>query len=300
MDVLVTGSSGLVGTALVPALADAGHRPVRLVRRDPTGADELRWDPAAGRIDAGGLEGIGAVVHLAGVGIGDKKWTDARKREILASRVTGTTLLAETLAGLTTKPAVLVSASGVDYYGARRDEVLTEESPPGDGFLTEVCEAWEAATQPAEDAGIRVVRIRTGPVLSGAGGLLKRLLLPFKLGLGGRVGTGDQYMSWIAIDDHVGAVLHLLGSEVSGPVNLTAPNPATNVEFTKALGRVLKRPTTIPTPLFPLKILYGAELVESLLVTGQRVAPARLEASGYQFRYDQLEQALRGVLDKPA
>ena len=298
---MITGASGLIGTALVPALQRDGHRVLRLVREDRGGADTLGWDPAAGRIDATGLEGVDAVVHLAGAGIGDKKWTPERKREIRESRTRGTTVLCDALAGLERKPAVLVSASGVDYYGAHGDEPLTEDSPPGDGFLAEVCVDWEAATAPAEQAGIRVVRLRTGPVLSADGGVLKRMLFPFKAGLGGRIGTGKQWMSWISIVDHVGAILHVLGrDDLSGPVNSTAPNPVTNGEYTKTLGTVVRRPTAIPTPITPLKVLYGMELVHSLLLTGQRVLPKRLLDTGYRFEHAELEPALRALLGKPA
>ena len=291
----------MIGSALVPALEHDGHRVLRLVRRDPVGADALHWDPATGRIDAGGLEGVDAVVHLAGAGIGDKRWTPDRKREIRESRTQGTTLLARTLAGLERKPAVLVSASGVDYYGPHGDEVITEDDPPGEGFLAELCVDWEAATAPAQEAGIRVVRLRTGPVLSADGGVLKRMLFPFKTGLGGRIGTGKQWMSWISIVDHVGAIRHLLArDDVSGPVNSTAPNPVTNAEYTKALGRVVRRPTAIPTPITPLKVLYGMELVHNLLLTGQRVVPQRLLDTGYRFEHPELEPALRALLGKPA
>ncbi len=301
MDVAITGASGLIGSALVPALRRDGHGVLRLVRDDSGSADTIGWDPAAGRIDAAGLDGVAAVVHLAGAGIGDKKWTPERKREIRESRTRGTTLLAETLAGLASKPSVLVSASGVDYYGVHGDEVLTEESPPGDGFLAEVCVAWEGATAPAEQAGIRVVRMRTGPVLSADGGVLKRMLFPFKVGLGGRIGTGKQWMSWISIVDHVGAIRHVLGrDDVAGPVNSTAPNPVTNADYTKTLGSVVRRPTAIPTPITPLKVLYGMELVHSLLLTGQRVVPRRLLDTGYRFEHPALEPALRALLGKPA
>jgi uncharacterized protein (TIGR01777 family) len=298
MDIAVTGSHGLIGSALVPALARAGHRPVRIVRGASTGPDEIAWDPAGGTIDATGLAGMGGVVNLAGAGIGDKRWTDARKRLILDSRVRGTALLAKTLAGLAPKPAVLISGSGVDVYGAHGDERLTEDSPVGTGFLANVCREWEDATEPAA-AGIRVVVIRTGPVLAPEGGLLRRLLPPFRMGLGGRIASGDQYMSWIALADHVAAILHLVArDDASGPFNLTAPNPATNDEFTNTLGRVLRRPTRIPTPLLPLKLLYGDELVHELLVTGQRVLPGRLEKTGFSFLYPNLEEALRAAVDR--
>ncbi|HMG27083.1 MAG TPA: TIGR01777 family oxidoreductase [Acidimicrobiia bacterium] len=299
MDVAVTGSHGLVGSALVPALEHAGHRVVRVVRGTPSEPDELSWDPRAGVIDAAGLEKIDAVVHLAGAGIGDKRWTPQRKRLILGSRTQGTELLARTLAGLVHEPAVLISASGVDYYGPRGAEELTEQFPRGTGFLAEVCARWEEATKPAEEADIRVVRMRTGPVLSAAGGLLGRLLLPFRLGLGGRVGTGEQWFSWIALDDHVAAIRHHLAhGESAGVYNHTAPSPVTNRELTETLGRVLHRPTRIPTPLLPLRMRYGSELVDELLLTGQRVMPTRLEAAGYRFAHPTLEEALRAALDR--
>jgi len=302
MDVAITGSTGLIGTALVERLGAMGHRTVRVVRGDASpGRDVVRWDPAAGTIDAAGLEGLDAVVHLAGAGIGDKRWTDERKRLILDSRVQGTTLLARTLAGLERKPPVLVSGSAVGYYGAHGDEPLTEDAPPGDDFAAGVCTQWEAATTPAADASIRVVRIRTGIVLAKHGGALARMVLPFSLGLGGRIKSGRQYMSWIALDDEVGAIVHTITHpELDGPANLTAPNPVTNAEFTKALGAVLRRPTVLPTPLLPLKAVYGRELVQHLLVEGQRVIPAKLEATGFEHRHPELEGALRAVLDKPA
>jgi uncharacterized protein (TIGR01777 family) len=301
VDVLVTGAHGLIGTALIPRLRAGGHRVVRLVRGDPEGADDVRWDPGAGTIDAAGLEGVDAVVHLAGAGIGDKKWTPARKQLILDSRTEGTGLLARTLAGLARPPEVLLSGSAVGYYGDRGAEELTEASAPGDDFPARVCVAWEAATAPAEAAGIRVVHLRTGIVLAAHGGALGRMLLPFKLGLGGRIGSGEQYMSWISIDDHVGAIQHLLTDEsVHGAANLSAPNPVTNSEFTHALGDALHRPTVLPTPLLPLKAVYGGELVEHLLVNGQRVLPRVLQERGYEFAHAQLDDALRAVLAGPA
>jgi uncharacterized protein (TIGR01777 family) len=299
VDVAITGSHGFIGSALLPALARAGHRPVRLVRSRPTGDDELGWDPEAGTIDAAGLDGIGAFVHLAGAGIGDERWTDARKRLILESRTKGTSLVARTLAGLARAPSVLVSASAIGYYGDRGDEPLDEQSAPGDDFVAGVCVQWEAATEPAADAGIRVARVRSGIVLGREGGVLQRLLLPFRLGLGGRIASGRQYMSWISIDDEVGAILHALTHDgVAGPVNLTGPAPVRNAEFTKTLGRVLGRPTVLPTPLLPLRARYGSELVPHLLVEGQRVLPKRLEATGYAFEHPTLEDALRAAVDR--
>jgi len=299
VDVAVTGSHGFIGSALLPALTRAGHRPVRIVRGHAAGDDEIRWNPEAGTIDADGLEGVGGVVHLAGAGIGDKRWTDARKRLILESRTKGTDLLARTLAGLTRPPSALVSASAIGYYGNRGDEALDEQSAPGNDFVARVCVQWEAATAPAADAGIRVARVRGGIVLGREGGVLSRLLLPFRLGLGGRIASGRQYMSWISIDDEVRAILHALThDQVAGPVNLTGPAPVTNDEFTKTLGRVVHRPTLIPTPLFPLRARYGSELVQHLLVEGQRVLPKRLEATGYAFEHPTLEDALRAVVDR--
>jgi uncharacterized protein (TIGR01777 family) len=301
VDVLVTGSHGFIGGALIPRLRADGHRVLRLVRGETEGVDDVRWDPDADTIDAARLEGVGAVVHLAGAGIGDKKWTPERKQLILESRTRGTGLLARTLAELTDKPAVLVSGSAIGYYGNRGDEVLTEESGPGHDFTAEVVQAWEASTQAAEDAGIRVVKIRSGIVLAPHGGVLKRLLLPFKLGLGGRVGSGQQYMSWISLDDEIGAIAHAIGSDaLRGPVNLTAPNPVTNAEFTRALGNAVHRPTLIPTPLAPLKVVYGSELVQSLLVDGQRVSSAKLLSDGYDFHHHELDLALDAILRAPA
>ena len=300
MKVVVTGASGLIGSALVRALLARGDDVTRLVRRAPA-TGEARWDPDTGQIEAAALEGHDAVVHLAGVGIGDHRWTEEHKRAVLESRVKGTTLLAETLAALSDKPAVLASGSAIGYYGLRSDEVLTEDSPPGTGFLAEICKPWEAATAPAEDAGVRVVHLRTGIVLSPDGGALKQSLLPFKLGLGGRIGTGKQWWSWIAIDDEVGAIVHLIGEGTeTGPVNLTAPNPVANEEFTRTLNGVLRRPTLLPTPTFALKALFGSEAVEEMFLGGQRVMPARLQAGGYGFRHPELEGALRQLLHKAA
>jgi uncharacterized protein len=299
VDVAVTGSHGFVGSALVPALARAGHRVVRLVRGRPVGADELGWDPDAGTIDAEGLEGIDAVVHLAGAGIGDKRWTEARKRLILESRTKGTGLLARTLAALAHPPSVLVSASAIGYYGDRGDEPLDEQSGPGTDFVAGVCVQWEAATAPTAEAGVRVATTRSGLILGRDGGVFPRMLLPFRLGIGGRIASGRQYMSWISISDEVGAIMHALTNDaVSGPVNVTGPAPVTNAEFTETLGRVVHRPTVIPTPLFPLRLRYGSELVRHLLVEGQRVLPKRLEESGFRFAHPTLEEALRAAVDR--
>lgn len=300
MKVAVTGSTGLIGSALVEALQARGDTVTRLVRRSPA-TGEARWDPEGAQIETAALEGQDAVVHLAGVGIGDHRWTEEHKRAVLESRVKGTTLLATTVAGLAAKPKVLVSGSAIGYYGLRGDEVLTEDSEPGTGFLTDVCLPWEAATKPAEDAGVRVVHTRTGIVLSPNGGALKQMLLPFKLGLGGRIGSGQQWWSWVSIDDEVGAILYALGNDtVSGAANLTAPNPVTNEQFTRTLNRVLRRPTLLPTPTFALRAMFGSEAVDEMFLGGQRVVPAKLEASGYAFGHPDLEGALRYLLHNGA
>jgi uncharacterized protein (TIGR01777 family) len=294
--VLVTGSTGFIGSALVTALEQRGDKVVRLGRGGGA-AGGPAWDPEAGTISTVAFDGVDAVVHLAGVGIGEKKWTPEQKRRILESRTKGTALLARTLADLPSKPAVLVSGSAIGYYGDRGDEVLDETSTGGHDFLAGVCRDWEAAARPAADAGIRVVHTRTGIVLAPGGGVLKRLLTPFRLGVGGRVGSGRQWMSWIAMDDVVGAILHALDHDtLRGPVNLTAPNPVTNAELTKKLGAALHRPTVLPTPLFPLKLLYGPELVAALLVGGQRVLPRRLTGDGYVFALPELAGALASLL----
>jgi uncharacterized protein (TIGR01777 family) len=297
--VAVTGASGLIGSHLVRSLQADGHQVTRLVRREATGPGEVRWDPGNGSIDAAGLEGHDAAVHLAGAGLGDHRWTNSYTATVLDSRVGATSLLAETLASLDRPPAVLASGSAVGYYGDRGDEELTEESAPGTGFLAEVVQAWEASAAPAARAGIRVAFLRSGIVQSPDGGALKRLLLPFKLGLGGRIGSGRQWLSWVAIDDEIGAIRHVLADEsVAGPVNLTAPNPVTNGDYTRTLGRVLHRPTVVPTPTPALQLLLGRELVSEMLLGGQRVVPTVLRASGYTFSHPRLEQALAAMLDR--
>lgn len=299
MKVLLSGSSGLVGSALVPFLTSGGHQVVRLVRSQPRAeGSEVRWDPEAGDIDAAGLKGLDAAVHLAGESIAAGRWTAAKKARILESRVKGTRLIAEALAGLEQPPKVLVSASAIGYYGDRGEETLREESGSGSAFLSEVCRQWEAATEPATAAGIRVVNLRFGIILSLAGGALPRLLTPFRLGVGGRLGSGRQFMSWIAIDDVIGVILHALTTEaLRGPVNAVVPQPVTNREFTKTLGRVLGRPTLFPLPAFAARLALG-EMADELLLASQRVESARLTASGYQFRFPDLESALRHLLGK--
>lgn len=297
MRVAITGSSGLIGTALTRSLTTDGHEVVRVVRR-AGGAGTVRWDPEGGEIDAAGLEAVDAVVHLAGAGIGDHRWTDEHKRRVLESRTRGTSLLATTLAGLSSRPAVLVSGSAVGFYGNRGDEQLVETSGPGRGFLAEVVTAWEAAAAPAADAGIRVAKIRTGVVLAAEGGALARMASIARFGLLGKLGTGRQWMSWITLPDEVRAIRFLLDHDVAGPVNLTAPAPVTNAVFTKALGRVLHRPTVLPVPSFGPKLLLGRELASSLLFEGQRVLPEVLLDAGFEFHHDEVETALHAVLDR--
>ena len=301
MDVAVTGSSGLIGSALVRSLEADGHTVVPVVRRPARpGERVVAWDPAAGTIDAAALEGLDAVVHLAGEGIAEKRWSAEQKRRILDSRTHGTVLLAGALAGLERPPGVLLSGSAIGYYGDRGDEVLTEASTPGDIFLSEVCVAWEAAAQAAVEAGIRTAHLRTGIVLDAGGGALAKTLPLFKLGLGGRLGPGTQWWSWISLADEVSAIRFLLEAEVAGPVNLTGPAPVTNADFTTALGRVLGRPTALPVPRFGPKLLLGGELAEQLLFASQRVLPSVLEQAGFRFAHPDVETALRAVLDRPA
>lgn len=298
MRILLTGSGGLIGQALVPFLTAGGHEVTRLIRsRAPTATGQISWNPSGGIIPADSLEGFDAFVHLAGESVASR-WTPGKKARILESRAKGTRLLSESLAQLRQPPGVLVSASAVGFYGDRGDEIVNEASPAGSLFLSEVATAWEVATEPAARRGIRVVNLRIGFVLSAAGGGLAMMLLPFKLGVGGRVGNGRQYLSWVAIDDVLGAVLHVLASDaLRGPVNVVAPHPVTNLEFTQTLGRVLRRPTILPMPAFAARLAFG-EMADNLLLASTRVEPSRLLATGYQFRFPQLEAALRHVLGK--
>jgi uncharacterized protein (TIGR01777 family) len=297
MKVLVSGSTGLVGTALVQALESAGHSGVSLTR-STSAPGRIQWDPMAGTLDARDLEGFDAVVHLAGESIAGGRWTAAKKERIRDSRVRGTTLLAETLAKLARPPRVLASASAIGYYGSRGDERLTEDSAGGRGFLAEVCRDWEQATAPASRQGVRVAHLRFGVILSPHGGALAKMLLPFKLGAGGKIGDGRQFMSWITLDDTVTAVQHVLSQEsVRGPVNIDAPHPATNYEFTKTLGRVLGRPTVFPMPAFAARLAFG-EMADELLLASTRVMPQALEEAGYQFRYPDLDGAVRHLLGR--
>lgn len=297
MIIAVTGSSGLVGNALVEALEADGHLVRPLVRRPPReGKHEIRWDPAAGTIDAAELTDVDAVVHLAGENIAAHRWTTSFKERIRDSRVRGTQLLCRALAGLASKPTVLVSASAIGYYGTRGDEPVDESSLPGSGFLAEVCQQWEAATTPARDANIRVVNLRIGFVLARQGGGLAKMLTPFRLGLSGVIGSGQQYLSWITLDDLVRAIQFALSAAaLSGPVNAVAPEPVTNREFTKTLGRVLRRPTVFPMPAFAARLAFG-EMADEMLLGGVRVEPRVLTADRFEFAYPQLEPALRHIL----
>ncbi len=297
MRIAITGSSGFIGSALVRSLEADGHTAVRVVRSGG-GEGAVRWDIDAGEIDAAGLEALDGVVHLAGEGVAEKRWSDEQKRKILESRTKGTALLAGALAALTTKPPVLLSGSGMDYYGDRGDEQLTEASSKGTGFLSDVVEAWESATAPAEAAGIRVAHLRTCMVLHGTGGAFPRMLLPARFGLLGKLGSGKQWMSWISLADEIGAIRYLLGADISGPVNLGATGPVTNQVFTKTLGRVLHRPTFLPVPSFGPKLLLGSELAETLLFESKRVLPDVLVDAGYEFQHPDLETTLREVLGR--
>jgi uncharacterized protein (TIGR01777 family) len=294
--IAVTGATGFIGSALVDVLATAGRTVRRLVRGDRgRGPNDVRWDPASGRLDAAALDGVDAVVHLAGEPIA-QRWTAAAKRRIRESRVRGTTLLATTIASMPRPPRVLVSGSAMGIYGARGDEQLDETSALGDDFLADIAREWEAAAEPAARAGVRVVKLRTGLVLSPRGGALGKMLLPFRLGAGGRVGSGKQWVSWIALTDTVSAIVHAVDTEaLTGPVNLAAPNPVTNAELTATLARVLGRPAVIPVPATALRIAFG-EMGVATLLASQRMRPRRLLESGFTFRFPTLEAALRHEL----
>lgn len=293
--VLVSGASGPIGTALTGSFEPQGREVVRLVRGSSQNSGQISWDPLAPMPPAA-VSGFDAVVHLAGESVVGR-WTDEKKTAIRESRVLGTRHLAEALAATASKPRVLVCASAVGFYGNRGDDVMTEESPSGQGFLPEVCRSWEEASQVAAEAGIRTVNIRIGLVLSPKGGALGNMLTPFKLGLGGRIGSGRQWWSWIHLDDIIGAIHHVMHTEsLSGPVNLVAPNPVRNAEFTEVLASVLRRPAFFPVPEFALRLAFGRMAARELLLASQRVQPAKLIASGYGFRFNALRAALENLV----
>lgn len=296
--ILITGASGMIGSHLARVLESSGYTVLTAVRREPRNDREVRWVPERGEIDRAKLQGIDGVVHLAGANIAGQRWSAAYKQEIRESRVKGTRLISETLASLDPKPRVFACASAIGYYGDRGEAKLDESAAPGEGFLPEVCLAWENSCEAARAAGIRTVNMRIGVVLSTEGGALKSMLLPFKLGAGGVMGSGKQYFSWMALDDIVSAMKFVVENDsLSGPVNLVSPNAVTNYEFTKTLGKVLSRPTIFPMPAFAARLALG-EMADELLLASTRVVPTKLEASGFRFAYPQLETALRHVLRK--
>jgi uncharacterized protein (TIGR01777 family) len=297
--VAITGSTGLIGSAAVRVFEQRGMRVLHVVRRPVRRDDEISWNPSAGSIEASKLEGVDAVINLAGANIA-QRWTDDAKREIRDSRVNGTTTLCRALAALSKKPRVLLSGSAIGIYGAQRSDAVDESSSLGDDFLAAVARDWEAATEPASAAGVRVVHLRTGIVLSRNGGMLERLLLPFKLGVGGKLGGGDQWLSWIALPDYVEALSFLFDADtIAGPVNMVAPNPATNAEFTHALGRVLRRPTVFTVPRAAMSLVFG-EMADDTIFADQRVRPRRLLEAGFAFALPTLEAALREELTRSA
>ena len=297
MKIAVSGATGLVGSALVSHLRSAGHEIIRLVRSAPV-ENDVRWDPAKGELNSAQLEGVEGIVHLAGVGIGDHRWSDDHKKAVLDSRVQGTQLLAQTIASLDNKPKVFLSASAIGIYGDRGNAVMNENSEPGEGFLADVCRQWEASTQAAEAAGVRTVHLRTGVVQSDQGGQLAKQLPFFKVGAGGRLGSGKQWISWISLDDEVRAIEFLLASTLSGAVNLVAPNPVTNHDYTRILAAILHRPALLPTPLIGPKLLFGEEMVREMILSSARVDPTRLIDAGFVFNDVDLEGTLRRILHR--
>lgn len=297
MKIIISGASGLIGKPLIASLRKQNHDVIQLVRRSSS-SNESQWNPITGVIDASVIDGADAVIHLSGAGIGDRRWTTKYKQELLDSRTKTTELLATTIAKCNKKPNVFLSGSAIGVYGARGDEELTEQSSHGNSFLAEICKQWEAAAKPAVDAGVRTVFLRTGIVLTPLGGALKKQLPLFKFGLGGKFGSGKQWQSWISLDDEIAAINYLLTANISGAVNLTAPNPVTNAEFTRAMSRTLRRPAFLPIPKFGPKLLLGGELAEALLFTGQRVMPTVLQKSGFAFQHSTIDVALRALLNK--
>jgi uncharacterized protein len=295
--IAVTGSNGLIGSALVSSLRRDGHEVVRLVRHPPRGGDQVRWDPQRRTVDTAGLAGCDAVVHLAGAGVGDRRWTAAYKRKLWDSRVRGTAAIAEALAAMEAPPATLVVGTAIGWYGDTADRAVDESAPAGAGFLPELCTAWEAAAARAREAGVRTVFARTGLVVARHGGAWGRLFPVFRAGIGGRLGSGRQYWSHIALHDHVEALRHLLDTpELHGPVNLTAPEPVTNREVTQVMARVLRRPAVFPVPAPLLRLVLGEFAGE--VVGSQRVRPARLLGSGFRFTFPDVEDAVRAALDR--
>ena len=295
MRILISGSTGLIGSAFIRAASAAKHTPVPLVRKRGI-ASSVYWDPESGTIDSAALGGIEAVVHLAGESIASRRWTAAQKERILNSRVKGTELLSSALGRMNPRPRVMISASAIGYYGDCGDRRLIESSPPGSDFLAQVCREWERATAAASTDGIRVVLLRTGIVLAREGGALPKMVTPFKLGVGGKIGSGKQYMSWIDLEDEVQVILHCIQTEsIEGAVNSAGPSAVTNAEFARTLGRALSRPSVFPLPAFVARVMLG-EMADGLLLSSQRVEPARLLASGYAFRHTNLEETLRRIL----
>ncbi|PYS21840.1 MAG: TIGR01777 family protein [Acidobacteria bacterium] len=296
MKIAIAGASGLVGSALIPRLEADGGEIIRLVRDTPR-ANEVEWHPNQDEIDPAKLNGFGAIINLAGENVAEGRWTDEKKRRIRDSRVNGTHLLSEAIAKTPQKPQVFLCASATGIYGDRGDEILVEQSESGGGFLAGVCREWEKATEPASKAGVRVVNFRFGPILARAGGMMEKMLTPFKLGLGGKIGSGKQYISWVAIDDAVSAILLALkDGSIRGPLNVVSPNPVTNEEFTKTLGEVLSRPTVMAMPAFAARLAFG-EMADEMLLVSQRVVPKKLNAAGFEFQYRELEPTLRTYLE---
>ncbi len=296
MDILITGSNGLVGRTLIPFLTTGGHKVRRLVRSKPSGTDEFQWDPQSGQVDPAALDGVDAVIHLAGEGIADRRWSPAQKERIRKSRVEGTRHLVAAINKSSHKPKTFISASAIGIYGEGGNDVLDENSSPGTGFLADVCKEWEAESNQIE--AVRSVQMRFGVILAAGGGALAKMLLPFKLGAGGKLGDGKQWMSWVALDDVIGAIHHaLITDEISGPVNVVAPQPVRNDEYTRTLGSVLNRPTILPMPGFAARLAFG-EMADALLLSSQRVLPTRLEAAQFKFHYPDLESALRHQLGR--